>query len=329
MGARPTYSLVIPIFNEEAVVPMLLLRLDRLLAVLDGPAEIIFVDDGSTDCSAIVLRDRARRDDRFKLMRLSRNFGHQIAITAGLDYARGDAVIVMDGDLQDPPEVVLQLVAKWREGFDVVCARRVAREGESRFKEATAKLFYRAVQRLSSIDIPLDVGDFRLVDRKALDCFVTMRERKRFVRGMFAWLGFNCATIPYARAPRAAGATKYPLRRMLRLAADALIGFSDAPLQFALWAGGAVSAGAAGFGLYLGSRLVFGAAPPSGWEASIFVTAALCGANMILTGLLGLYVGRIFTEVKGRPLYLVEEATGFEATPRATDGAAIVRAVGE
>jgi dolichol-phosphate mannosyltransferase len=212
---------------------MLLLRLDRLLAELDGPAEVIFVDDGSTDCSSIVLRDRALRDDRFRLIRLSRNFGHQIAIAAGLDHAGGDAVIAMDGDFQDPPEVVLQLAAKWREGYDVVCAKRVAREGESRFKEATAKFFYRAVQLLSSIDIPLDVGDFRLVDRKALERFVTMRERERFVRGMFAWLGFKYSTVPYSRAPRAAAATKYPLRRMLRLAADALIGFSDAPLQFA------------------------------------------------------------------------------------------------
>ena len=245
----PTYSLVVPIFNEEAVIPVLLKRLDALLGAFDAEAEVIVVDDGSSDTSAIVIEAKARADKRYRLIKLSRNFGHQIAITVGLDYAAGRAVIVMDADLQDPPEVVLEMIAKWREGYDVVSAERASRQGESRFKRATAHLFYRLIGRLSDVPPPRNSGDFRLVDRRALDCFLAMPERDRFVRGMFAWIGFRQATVTFDRPPRAAGTSKYSLRKMIGLAANGVISFSDAPLRLALWAGAGVSALAFVYGL--------------------------------------------------------------------------------
>ena len=213
--APPTYSLVVPIYNEEAVIPILLRRLDALLDSLDAPGEAIFVDDGSDDTSAIVIEGKARADRRYRLVKLSRNFGHQIAITAGLDHAAGRAVVVMDADLQDPPEVVHALIAKWKEGYDVVCAERASRGGESRFKRLTADLFYRLIGALGEAPIPRNAGDFRLIDRKALDCFLAMPERDRFVRGMFAWIGFRQGTVTFDRPPRAAGKSKYSLRKMI------------------------------------------------------------------------------------------------------------------
>ena len=245
----PTYSLVVPIFNEEAVIPVLLRRLDALLDSLDAPSEVIVVDDGSRDTSAIVIEAKARADKRYRLIKLSRNFGHQIAITVGLDHAAGRAVIVMDADLQDPPEVVLEMIAKWKEGYDVVSAERASRQGESRFKRATADLFYRLMGKLGDVSTPRNAGDFRLVDRKALDCFLAMPERDRFVRGMFAWIGFRQGTVTFDRPPRAAGETKYSLRKMIGLAANGILSFSDAPLRLSLWAGGAVSALAFIYGL--------------------------------------------------------------------------------
>ena len=240
--APPTYSLVVPIYNEEAVIPILLRRLDALLDSLDAPGEVIVVDDGSEDTSAIVIEGKARADRRYRLVKLSRNFGHQIAITAGLDHAAGRAVVVMDADLQDPPEVVHALIARWKEGYDVVCAERASRRGESRFKLVTADLFYRLTGALSEAPIPRNAGDFRLIDRKALDCFLAMPERDRFVRGMFAWIGFRQGTVTFDRPPRAAGMSKYSLRRMIGLAANGLVSFSDAPLRLALWGGAVVSA---------------------------------------------------------------------------------------
>ena len=245
----PVYSLVIPIYNEQAVLPILLRRLDALLDALDAPAEAILVDDGSRDASPIALEAKARADRRYRFIKLSRNFGHQVAITTGMERAAGQAVIVMDADLQDPPEVVLDIVAKWKEGYEVVYAERLSRAGESRFKRFTAALFYRLMNALSDVEIPPNVGDFRLVDRKALDAFLAMPERDRFVRGMFAWIGFRQAVVTFHRPPRAAGETKYSLAKMVRLAANAVVSFSDAPLRVALWAGLAVSTLAILYGL--------------------------------------------------------------------------------
>ena len=319
----PTYSLVVPILNEEAVIPILLRRLDALLDSLDAPGEAIFVDDGSHDTSAIVLEDKARTDRRYRLIKLSRNFGHQIAITAGLDHAAGRAVVVMDADLQDPPEVVRAMIAKWKEGYDVVTAERASRPGETRFKRGTADLFYRLMARLGEVPPGRNAGDFRLIDRRALDCFLAMPERDRFVRGMFAWIGFRHGTVTFDRPPRAAGSSKYSLRKMIALAANGLLSFSDAPLRLALWAGGAVSVLAFVYGLSVIGRWAFG--DPSlerGWSSTIVVVAALGGANMLMTGVVGLYVGRIYAEAKARPLYIVERAVGFHEKPATASGQA-------
>jgi polyisoprenyl-phosphate glycosyltransferase len=308
-----SYSLVIPVFNEEAVLPVLLRRIDLLLARLDGKAEVIFVDDGSRDSGPIVLQALVRRDPRFRYIGLSRNFGHQVAITAGMDAAQGEAVVVMDADLQDPPEVVEQLIAKWKEGYEVVYARRLSRAGESRFKRTTAHLFYRVLGSMSSVDIPADVGDFRLIDRKVLHALRQMPEHDRFVRGMIAWLGFRQTEVTFHRLERAAGESKYPLFKMARLAVTAALGFSDAPLRLAIWCGLVVSGLALLYGGYVlvlwmsnDSQLVVG------WSSTIIVVSLLCGINMLMTGIVGLYVGRIHAEVKHRPLYVVQTQIGFE-----------------
>jgi glycosyltransferase involved in cell wall biosynthesis len=227
----PTYSLVVPAHNEEGVVGELVARLIQVMDALDRESEAILVDDGSRDRTYELMLEAASADPRFRLVRLSRNFGHQIALTAGVDLAAGDAVIVLDADLQDPPEVILELAARWREGYDIVYAVREMREGETRFKRATATAFYRAFNRISEVEVPLDAGDFRLVDRRALDVFNQMRESNRFVRGMFSWIGLRQTGVLYRRHERFAGETKYPFRKMLRFAATGVTSFSSAPLR--------------------------------------------------------------------------------------------------
>jgi dolichol-phosphate mannosyltransferase len=284
---------------------------------LDGVTETIFVDDGSSDTSSIILRAKAKGDQRYRFIGLSRNFGHQIAITAGMDVAQGDAVIVMDADLQDPPEVVGLMIEKWKEGFEVVYGRRLSREGESAFKQWTASLFYKILGRLSTVNIPRDAGDFRLIDR--------------FVRGMFAWLGFRQAEVAFHRLPRLAGETKYPFIKMLRLAANGVVGFSDAPLRLAIWAGFAVSAFAALYAIYVGMHWLMGdKSLVAGWASTIVIVSFLSGINMILTGIMGLYVGRIYAEVKRRPLYIVSEKVGFgaEQSGNARETAGITKSAG-
>lgn len=322
-GERVCYSIVLPIFNEEAVLPILLRRLDLLMQKLDAPAEVIFVDDGSTDCSSIVLEVKAKSDRRIRYIRLSRNFGHQIAITAGMDAASGDAVIVMDADLQDPPEVVLQMAERWREGYDVVNARRLSRAGESAFKRWTAQAFYGFLGRLASIDIPNEVGDFRLMDRKVLEAFRTMPERDRFVRGMVAWLGFRQTEVTFRREARAAGSTKYPFFKMLRLALNGLLGFSDMPLRLSIWLGFMVSMCAVLYGIYAIGLHMFSDRTVAGWSSTIVVMSFLCGVNMLMTGIVGLYIGRIHAEVKQRPLYVVGKRVGFDRVRESS--ASIVR----
>lgn len=316
--SSPVFSLVIPIFNEEAVLPLLLKRIDELLSQIAEPTEVIFVDDGSRDTSGIVLAARARSDGRIRYIALSRNFGHQIAISAGMDAASGQAVIVMDADLQDPPEVVHELIRQWREGYEIVHARRKTRQGESRFKLWTAALFYRGLRLLTSVDIPADVGDFRLIDRRALETFRAMPERDRFVRGMFGWMGFRQGIVEFERAPRAAGTTKYGLFKMLRLAMDGVVSFSDVPLRLALWLGAAVSAAAVLYGLAVIALAGFQFELVSGWASTVVLVSLLSGANLMMTGVVGLYVGRIHAEVKARPLYVIGGTVGFERALAAT-----------
>jgi glycosyltransferase involved in cell wall biosynthesis len=311
------YSLVLPVFNEEAVLPLLMHRLDNLVASLDAPAEVIFVDDGSSDTSAIILEGFAKEKPHYRFVKLSRNFGQQYAATAGMDAASGDAIILMDADLQDPPEVVHEMIARWKDGFEIVQARRLTRDGESVFKKKTASLFYRLIDKLSSIDIPRDVGDFRLIDRKVLEAFREMPERDRFVRGMFAWLGFKHCEVTFHRPARAAGETKYNFWKMFGLAINGVVSFSDAPLKLAIWAGAMVSAVAALYGAYAIFTGLFADHAVRGWASTVVIVSFLCGLNMLLTGMIGLYVGRIHSEVKRRPLYVVSKRVGFEAAEAA------------
>jgi polyisoprenyl-phosphate glycosyltransferase len=303
-------------FNEELIIAELDRRLRDFLRALPGVEaswEVVFVNDGSKDRTLPMLKELAAAEPRYKVISFSRNFGHQAAITAGVDKAEGEAVVVMDADLQDPPEVVEQLIAKWKEGHDVVYARRLSRAGESRFKRATAHLFYRMLGSMSSVGIPADVGDFRLIDRKVLDALRQMPEQDRFVRGMIAWLGFRQTEVTFHRLERAAGETKYPLFKMARLAMNAALGFSDAPLRLAIWCGLVVS----GLALLYGSWvLVLWISNDrdlvAGWSSTIVIVSLLCGVNMLVTGIVGLYVGRIHAEVKRRPLYVVQKRLGFE-----------------
>jgi polyisoprenyl-phosphate glycosyltransferase len=306
------YSLVVPIFNEEETVSELVRRLGLLLDDLDGPAEVVLVDDGSSDRSYELMVAAREIDPRFKVLRLSRNFGHQIAITAGMDVAAGNAVIVMDADLQDPPEVVLEMAARWREGFDVIYGVREERTGETRFKKATASAFYRLLRHISNIDVPLDVGDFRLVDRRALEAFKSMRETNRYVRGMFSWIGFRQVGVSFQRDERFAGDTKYPLTKMLKFATDGVVSFSAAPLRLALNLGFAVSALSFAFGVVaLISKLAGLYSIPGLASIAVFV-AFLGGIQLLVLGLMGEYIARIHDEVKDRPLYLVRDTHGFQ-----------------
>ena len=310
------YSIVVPVFNEAAVLPILLRRIGILMEQLDGPAETIFVDDGSSDCGPVVLQSLVRDDPRYRYIGLSRNFGHQVAITAGMDAAAGDAIVVMDADLQDPPEIVGEMIAKWKEGFEVVYARRLSRAGESAFKRGTANLFYKLLGRMSSVVIPADVGDFRLIDRKVLDALRRMPEQDRFIRGMIAWLGFRQTEVTFHRLPRLAGETKYPLLKMARLAVDGALSFSDAPLRLAIWFGLGVSACAVLYGFYVATLWLMNSHLVEGWSSTIIVISFLCGINMLMTGIMGLYIGRIHAEVKRRPLYVVSQRLGFEREPK-------------
>jgi dolichol-phosphate mannosyltransferase len=249
------------------------------------------------------------------VLQLSRNFGHQIAITAGLDFAAGNAVVVMDADLQDPPEVILELARRWREGFDVVYAVRRTRAGEKRFKRKTATAFYRLLRKLSDVDIPADVGDFRLVDRKALEAYKTMREEDRFVRGMFSWIGFKQGGVLYDRDERYAGETKYPLRKMLQFAVDGIVSFSNAPLRAALTLGFIVSVASFVYGFVAITLKLVGAFTVPGWTSVIFVTSFLGGVQLMVLGVIGEYVGKAYKEAKKRPLYLISGSVGLERVP--------------
>lgn len=313
----PTVSLVVPIFNEEEVLPHLLPRLTAIMDEIEGGAEAIFVDDGSRDRSVALLRESVAAEPRFRLIELSRNFGHQIAITAGMDAAAGEAVVVMDADLQDPPEIVHRLIARWRDGYEIVYARRVRRDGESWFKRFTASLFYRLLGSMTSVDIPRDVGDFRLVGRKALETFKSMPEQDRFVRGMFAWMGFRQTAVEFERPPRTMGETKYPFGKMLRLAVNAIVSFSEKPLRFALWSGLAISTLALVTSLYAAAAWALGLAVVPGWTSTVLIVSFFGGFNLLMTGVVGLYVGGIHAEVKRRPLYVVDRLTGFDRAVRA------------
>ncbi|GFO60054.1 putative glycosyltransferase YkcC [Geomonas silvestris] len=273
--------------------------------------ELIFVNDGSRDATCAILKTICAADPRARLIDFSRNFGHQTAITAGMNFAGGDAVVVIDADLQDPPEVIPAMIAKWREGFDVVYGRRAARKGETLFKRFTSAAFYRVLQKLTDVDIPVDTGDFRLIDRKVCDALKNVKERNRYVRGIISWLGFRQAAVEFVREERFAGETKYPLKKMLRFAFDAITSFSYKPLKLASYFGGAVSL--AGF-IYMMVVLylkLFTNGTVTGWASMIAVSLFFNGVVLMMLGIIGEYIGRIYDEAKGRPLYVVREALNF------------------
>jgi glycosyltransferase involved in cell wall biosynthesis len=301
------FTIAVPVYNEIESLPELHRRISEVMNGLGEPWELILIDDGSSDGSREWIQAEAARDEHLRPVIFARNFGHQIGVTAGLDYSRGEAVVIMDADLQDPPEVIPQLVEHWRQGYDVVYAVRAEREGETWFKRFTAALFYRLINRITDVNIPVDTGDFRLMDRTVVDALASMREQHRFPRAMVAWVGFKQIGVPYRRAARFAGETKYPFRKMLRLALNAITGFSYFPLQIATYLG-FVSAGLSILAIpvvailrLVGNQAFFGQA------STLIAVLFLGGVQLISLGILGEYIGRIYDEAKGRPLYIVRD----------------------
>jgi len=305
---HPVISVVVPLFNEEGNVGELLSRISGILNSLAGPPsyEIVLVNDGSSDMTVASIRAEMRDLPNIVLVNLSRNFGHQLAATAGLDTARGDAVILMDGDLQDPPELIAQFVAKWREGYDVVYATRRSRKGESRFKLLTARLFYRITKRLTKVSIPVDTGDFRLMSRRVIEALKRTKERNRFLRGLVSWVGFNQTGVEYDRDPRFSGETKYPVSKMLTFAIDGITSFSEVPLRFASYFGFCVSIFAFVYAIIV-LVLKFEHRNFPGYTSTIVAILFLGGVQLLGIGILGEYLGRVYDEIKGRPLYLIAD----------------------
>jgi dolichol-phosphate mannosyltransferase len=306
------FSIVAPIYNEIGNIEELYKRLRGVMESVGESWELLLVDDGSTDRSSEVICKLAQEDERVRPVIFARNFGHQLAVTAGLDYSRGQAVVIIDADLQDPPEVILDMIAKWREGYEVVYAVRAEREGENWFKMVTASMFYRIIYKITDVNIPLDAGDFRLLDRSVVDILNRMRERHRFLRGMSVWVGFRQTGVTYRRASRYSGSTKYPFRKMLKFASDAITSFSYFPLQVATYLG-FLCAGLSIVAIPIviitrmtGSQAFFGQA------TTLIAVLFLGGVQLISLGILGEYIGRLYDEAKGRPLYIVKEAPKLE-----------------
>ncbi len=305
-------SLIIPCYNEEDAIAETVTRLKQFCSELTAlQTELIFIDDGSQDQTLSLLRDFAAHDPRIKVICFARNFGHQIAVTAGIDAAKGDAIVLIDADLQDPPEVIHQMLEKWQAGYDVVYGTRTERHGESIFKRSSARSFYRLLNKLSNVPIPLDTGDFRLMSRRVVDTLRVMPEQDRFVRGMVSWVGFKQIGIPYTRAERLAGKSKYPLRKMLRFATDGILSFSTKPLQISIALGMLAACIALAGIIYAIGMRIFTDIWVEGWTALMIAILFLGGVQLICVGILGEYIGRIYNEVKHRPLYIVEEYLGF------------------
>lgn len=310
----PLVSILAPVFNEEPVLPELYRRVREVMDNTTYSWELLLVNDGSRDRSGDVIRSLHEKDTRVRGISFSRNFGFQVAVTAGLDYARGQAVILADADLQDPPEVFPRMIEKWKEGFDVVYGVRSSREGETWFKLFTAKLFYRLIYRITEVEIPLDTGDFRLMDRRVVNAVRRMPERNRFLRGMVPWIGFRQTGIPYERRARFAGESKFSsIRQMLPFALDAITSFSYLPLQLATYMGFTFAGlSLVAILLVIGLRLLVPSTPLLGQATTLVVVLFLGGVQLISLGIIGEYLGRIYDEVKGRPLYLVDEAWGID-----------------
>ena len=305
-------SIVVPVYNEQEVIDETFRRLSAVFKDFFMKVEYIFINDGSKDNTYFKLKEIASRNQEVRVINFARNFGHQIAITAGMDYAKGDAIVIIDADLQDPPEVILEMVDKWKEGYEVVYGKRLQRDGETFFKKVTAKTFYRFLDSMTDVKLPVDVGDFRLIDRKVCDAMKCLPERSRYVRGLVSWVGFKQTSVEYHREKRFAGETKYPLKKMLKLAGDGIFSFSYKPLKLATFIGMLVSACSFIYLVIVLIQRFVKNDVVSGWASSIAVTLFLNGVMLIVIGIMGEYIGRIYEEVKARPLYIIGELMGFE-----------------
>ncbi len=304
-------SVVVPLYNEEDVLSETYRRLSAVMESINDAYELILVNDGSRDKTAEIAAGLCEKDPFVRLISFSRNFGHQIAITAGMDYACGDAVILIDADLQDPPELIPQMIEKWKEGYHVVYGKRIKRHGETAFKKFTAKVYYRFLRRMTDVNIPTDTGDFRLMDRKVCDAMKKLGEKNRYVRGLVSWVGFRQYGLPYEREERFAGKTKYPLKKMLRLASDGITSFSNKPLKLATYTGFFLSGLSFLYLIVVLGQKIFGYPTAWGWASLLAVQLFFNGVMLIMLGIIGTYIGRIYEESKGRPLYIVEEELGF------------------
>ncbi|NCF74086.1 MAG: glycosyltransferase [Gammaproteobacteria bacterium] len=318
VGNRSGFSLsiVVPAYNEEEVLKECHQRIADVTANIDGNAELIFVNDGSTDGTLEILQQLKSTDPRIAIVDLSRNFGKEIAMTAGMDHARGDAVVVIDADLQDPPELIPEMIRHWQDGYDVVYAKRTSRAGESALKKVTAYLYYRTIGKLSRVKIPADAGDFRLLSRRAVDALAGLREQHRFMKGLFAWIGYPQKAIPYERHARHDGKTKWNFRSLWSFAIEGITSFSIMPLKVATYVGVATAFGAFLFGLFLIIQTLLFDNPVAGYPSLMVAVLFLGGIQLIALGIIGEYLGRMFDETKGRPLYLLK---GYQAAERSTD----------
>lgn len=305
------YSVVVPVYNEELCIEETHRHLTEVMSSAEESYEIIYVNDGSRDRSMEIISEIYKKDNRTKLINFSRNFGHQIAITAGMQYSVGQAVVVIDADLQDPPEVILEMIKKWKEGYDVVYGKRISRKGETVFKKVTAKLFYRFLNSMTSIDIPVDTGDFRLIDRRVCDTMNSLSEKSRYVRGLVSWVGYKQIGVEYIREERFAGETKYPLKKMFKLASDAIFSFSYKPLKVAGVIGWVVSGLGFIYLLNIIWQKLFTNNTVAGWASTLAILLLFNGLSLILHSITGEYVGRIYEETKDRPLFIVRDTVGF------------------
>jgi glycosyltransferase involved in cell wall biosynthesis len=310
MKSKIRYSIIVPMYNEEAVIHEAYRRLKTVMNKTGEAYELLFINDGSKDRSAEIIRECSYWDPTVKLIDFSRNFGHQIAITAGMDYAAGDAVIIIDADLQDPPELILDMISKWQDGFEVVYAKRTKRSGESKFKKWSASLFYRVLKASADVQIPVDTGDFRLMDRRVVDELKRLPENNRFVRGLVSWVGFRQTALEYERDERLAGETKYPLKRMIKLCVDGITSFSYKPLKLAGYVGALLSGAGFLYFFYVLYLAIFTDATIKGWPSMIGIMVIFNGFVLLMLGIMGEYVGRIYDETKGRPLYIVRDSYG-------------------
>ncbi|MCS7464352.1 glycosyltransferase family 2 protein [Paenibacillus doosanensis] len=305
------YTVIVPMFNEQEVIAETYARLKQVMDTLGEPYELLFVDDGSRDRTASIVKEISRNDPCVRMLGFARNFGHQVAITAGMDYAEGDAVVIIDADLQDPPGVIVQMIGKWKQGYDVVYGKRLKREGETWFKKTSAHMFYRMLKSMTSVDIPVDAGDFRLIDRKVCDVMKSLTERNRYVRGLVSWTGFRQTFVEYTREERWAGDTKYPLRKMIRFAVDAIASFSYKPLKLAAYLGFVLSLLSFVYILVIVYQRLFTDTTITGWSSIVAINLFFNGIVLIILGIIGEYIGRIYDESKGRPLYIIWDKTGY------------------